>query len=67
MNQKYSDVERRFTIGGMDRSGCFTVQNAFNSQPDIVPTSGSVGLIYPVPNGQDIMGRFYTLGLRARM
>jgi outer membrane receptor protein involved in Fe transport len=61
------NLERRFSIGGVDCSGYFTVQNAFNSQPDIVATSGSVGLIYPVPNGQDIMGRFYTIGLRARM
>jgi hypothetical protein len=61
------NLERRFTAGGMDCSGYITVQNAFNSQPDIVPTSGSVGLIYPVPNGQDIMGRFYTIGLRVRM
>jgi hypothetical protein len=44
-----------------------TVQNAFNAQPDIVPASGSIGLVYPVPNGQDIMGRFYTIGVRARM
>ncbi len=43
-----------------------TVQNAFNAKPEIVPYSGSVGLTFPVPPGQDIMGRYYTVGVRAR-
>jgi outer membrane receptor protein involved in Fe transport len=62
-----ANVERRFAVGGIDWSAYFTVQNAFNAKPDIVPSGGSVGLVYPVPSNQDIMGRYYTVGVRARM
>ena len=43
-----------------------TIQNAFDAKPEIVPLAGSVGLTFPVPPGQDIMGRYYTVGVRAR-
>lgn len=62
-----ANLQRRFTAGGIEWSAYFTVQNALNAKPDVVPSGGSVGLIYPVPTGQDIMGRYYTVGIRARM
>ena len=52
---------------GADLSAYFTVQNLFNSKPDLVPAGGSVGLFYPVPNGEDIMGRYLTLGIRGKL
>jgi iron complex outermembrane recepter protein len=61
------NVERRFAVGGIDWAAYFTVQNTLNEKPDIVPAGGSVGLGYPVANGHDIMGRFYTVGIRGRM
>jgi outer membrane receptor protein involved in Fe transport len=61
------NVERRFATGGIEWAAYFTVQNALNEKPDIVPSGGSVGLGYPVANGHDIMGRFYTFGVRGRM
>jgi len=43
-----------------------TIQNVANAKPEIVPLAGSIGLTFPVPAGQDIMGRYYTVGVRAR-
>jgi hypothetical protein len=42
------------------------MQNVTNAKPEIVPLAGSIGLTFPVPPGQDIMGRYYTIGVRAR-
>lgn len=45
----------------------FTVENLFGSKPQIDPSAGSIGLVYPVAPGEDIMGRYLTLGIRARL
>ncbi|HEY2011418.1 MAG TPA: TonB-dependent receptor [Rhizomicrobium sp.] len=72
----YIDVnmERRFTIDGDTYSAYFTVQNLFNALAPLDPTtSGAPGIYYPVANGQsggsdaDIMGRYFTIGLRASL
>jgi iron complex outermembrane receptor protein len=60
------NLDWKFKAMGADSSAYFTVQNLFNSRPDIVPASGSVGIVYPVPGGYDIMGRYYTIGVRSR-
>lgn len=41
------------------------VQNLFNTQPPIVPIATGIGIQYPVPNGYDIIGRYFTFGVRA--
>jgi iron complex outermembrane recepter protein len=52
---------------GGQLTGYFTVQNLTNAQSDIYTTSGSVGLSYPIPFGQDLMGRYFTIGVRASL
>jgi iron complex outermembrane receptor protein len=61
-------VTRDFTIDGNDMSGYVTVQNAFNSYAPLNPTGASnPGLFYPVPAGYDVLGRYFTIGLRAKL
>ena len=48
-------------------TGYFTVQNLINAKSDIYTTSGSVGLAYPIPFGQDLIGRYFTIGIRASL
>lgn len=61
-----ANVEWKFSPYGTQSAVYFTVQNLANARPDIVAAGGSVGINYPVPAGQDIMGRYYTIGLRTR-
>ncbi|HET7086236.1 MAG TPA: TonB-dependent receptor [Rhizomicrobium sp.] len=65
----YLDVnlERNFEVSGGQFTGYFTVQNLTNAQSDIYTTSGSVGLTYPIPFGQDLIGRYFTIGVRASL
>ena len=44
----------------------FNVQNLLNAKPQILPPAGSIGLLYPVPAGYDIMGRYFTFGFKAK-
>jgi hypothetical protein len=75
-SSNYVDVnlERRFTVDGDSYSAYLTVQNLFNDQaPLAATTSGAPGIYYPVANGNsggsdaDIMGRYFTIGLRASL
>lgn len=66
------DIEKKFKVQDTIYSAYFTIQNIFNTQAPLAPTtSGAPGIYYPVANGQsggsdaDIMGRYFTLGLRA--
>ncbi len=61
------NLERNFTVDGGQFTGYFTVQNLTNAQSDVYSTSGSVGLTYPIPFGQDLMGRYFTIGIRASL
>jgi iron complex outermembrane receptor protein len=60
-------LERNFEASGGQFTGYFTVQNLTNAQSDVYTTSGSVGLSYPIPFGQDLMGRYFTVGVRASL
>jgi len=44
----------------------FNVQNLLNAKPQILPPAGSIGLMFPVPAGYDIMGRYFTFGFKAK-
>jgi hypothetical protein len=57
-------VERRFTFRGLETSAYLSVENVFNVQPPLVAWPGSVGITYPAPYGDDILGRYFTLGFR---
>jgi hypothetical protein len=44
------------------------VQNVFNTLAPLVQNqSGSPGLLYPVTTGMDVMGRYFTIGLRGSL
>jgi outer membrane receptor protein involved in Fe transport len=69
-SQNYIDLnlQRRFSMDGGNYTGYFTVQNLFNAAPPLVPGgSGSPGLTYPVGPGGDVMGRYFTIGLRGSL
>jgi hypothetical protein len=61
------NLERNFDVDGGTYTGYFTVQNLTNAQSDISTNSGSVGLTYPIPFGQDLIGRYFTIGIRANL
>ena len=74
-SQNYLDlnITRKFNLDGADYSAYVTVQNLFNDLAPLYPTtSGAPGIFYPVPGGgggtgADIMGRYFTIGLRASL
>lgn len=61
------DVERDFEAGGFDMTGYFNVQNFFNAKGQVYENSAVQGIHYPIPAEEDIMGRYFTLGIRARL
>jgi outer membrane receptor protein involved in Fe transport len=61
------NVERKFDVEGADMSVYLVIQNLIDARPDLVPSVTNIGLSYPVAPGQDIMGRYFTIGLRANL
>jgi outer membrane receptor protein involved in Fe transport len=61
------DVEREFEAGGFDVTGYFNIQNFFNAKGQVYENSAVQGIHYPIPSEEDIMGRYFTLGVRANM
>jgi outer membrane receptor protein involved in Fe transport len=62
------NLERKFTIDDAQLSAYFTVQNVINTlSPVFSTTAGAPGIFYPVPSGEDVMGRYFTIGLRAAL
>lgn len=64
-NQLDVNVTRAFTMAGTRMSAYVVIENLLDRQPDIV--GGALGNAYPAPAGQSIMGRYYTIGIRARL
>jgi outer membrane receptor protein involved in Fe transport len=59
------NLQRRFSVDDNNYTAYFTVQNVFNTLAPVVQNqSGSPGLLYPVATGMDVMGRYFTIGLR---
>jgi iron complex outermembrane receptor protein len=58
-------LTKKITLdNGSALSAFFNVQNAFNSiPPDVTGSSGNPGGVN-VPQGEDIMGRYFTIGVR---
>ncbi|HVV27363.1 MAG TPA: TonB-dependent receptor [Rhizomicrobium sp.] len=54
---------------GMVMSAYFNVQNAFDSVPPYtVGSSGNPGSIFGgIPQGEDVMGRYFTIGIRGNL
>jgi hypothetical protein len=59
------DLEREFQAGGFDVTGYFNIQNFFNAKGQVYENSAVQGIHYPIPSEEDIMGRYFTLGIRA--
>lgn len=62
-----TDLEREFKAGGFDMTGYFNIQNFFNAKGQVYENSAVQGIHYPIPSEEDIMGRYFTLGVRAAL
>ena len=65
----YTDlsVNYKMDVGGHELSPFVTVENLFNKRPPISGSGNSVpGLTFPSPNGFDVIGRYFTVGLRGK-
>ena len=63
-NELDATVQRKFEIDRSEVTGYLTVQNILNAQPALLGSS-TIGEFYPTPAGQDIRGRYFTIGVRA--
>jgi iron complex outermembrane receptor protein len=59
------NIDKKFNIDASTMDLYFTVQNAFKSVPPVAAGSnGNPGLAYPGPAGEDVIGRYFTIGIR---
>jgi iron complex outermembrane receptor protein len=59
-----------FTLEGAGMTAFFTISNLFDAKPAIfqVPSyTGSPGMNYPIVPYEDLIGRYFTLGLKLRL
>lgn len=61
------NVEREFEVNGIDYVPYLNVQNIFNNKGVLDTNTAVQGITYPVPADDDIMGRYFTLGVRLRL
>jgi hypothetical protein len=61
------DIDRDFQMGGADMTAYFNVQNFFNAKGQVYENSAVQGIHYPIPAEEDIMGRYFTIGIRAKL
>ena len=58
----------RTEIAGHEITPFLTVENLFNKRPPIAGTTNSVpGLFFPSASGYDVIGRYFTMGVRGRL
>jgi outer membrane receptor protein involved in Fe transport len=66
----YTDlsISYRMEVDGHEVRPFLTVENLFNKRPPINGGDNSVpGLFFPTPAGFDVMGRYFTVGVRGRL
>jgi iron complex outermembrane recepter protein len=61
------NVQREFEVNGIDYVPYLNVQNIFNNKGVLDTNTAVQGITYPVPADDDIMGRYFTLGVRLRL
>jgi iron complex outermembrane receptor protein len=62
-----ASISYAMKVAGHDVVPFLTVENLFNRKPPVSGTNGNAaGLFYPTVSGFDVMGRYYTGGIRAR-
>ena len=65
----YTDISLsyRTEVGGHEISPFMTIENLFNKRPPVAGGGNSVpGLFYPSVGGFDVIGRYFTVGVRGR-
>lgn len=65
----YTDVYVSYDIkaGGVEFTPFLTVENLFNKQPPLIGGQNNVpGLFYSTGRGFDVIGRYFTMGIRGR-
>jgi outer membrane receptor protein involved in Fe transport len=65
----YTDlsISYRTEVDGHEVRPFLTIENLFNKRPPINGGDNSVpGLFFPTPAGFDVMGRYFTVGIRGR-
>jgi len=60
------NIDWTLPLGGSESVAYFTVENLFNAKPEPFPATGSIGIGYPAPPGYDVLGRYFTIGIRSR-
>ena len=67
--QSYLDIniQKDFMIGSTKVTPYLNVQNVFNAKGEVYSTSAVQGIWYPVSQDDDVMGRYFTVGVRVRM
>jgi iron complex outermembrane recepter protein len=61
------NLERDFEVNGAALTSYLNVQNLFNN-PGVLDTNTAVqGINYPVSADNDVMGRYFTLGVRVKL
>lgn len=61
------NIQKDFQIGGAKVTPYLNVQNLFNAKGEVYSSSAVQGIYYPVSQDDDIMGRYFTIGVRVRM
>ena len=60
-------ISYRTEISGHEFTPFLTVENLFNKRPPVAGHTASVpGLFYPSAEGYDVIGRYFTMGVRGR-
>lgn len=61
------NIQKDFQIGGTKVTPYINVQNLFNAKGEVYSNSAVQGIYYPVSQDDDVMGRYFTIGVRVRM
>jgi iron complex outermembrane recepter protein len=60
-------IQKDFMIGDTKVTPYLNIQNLFNKQGEVYSISAVQGIWYPVSQDDDVMGRYFTIGVRVRM
>ncbi|MGN6358390.1 MAG: TonB-dependent receptor domain-containing protein [Novosphingobium sp.] len=60
-------IQKELDIGGTKVIPYLNVQNLFNAKGEVYSNSAVQGIYYPVSQDDDVMGRYFTIGVRVRM
>lgn len=61
------NVQKEFSVGASRLTAYVNVQNIFNTKGEVYSTSAVQGIYFPVSQDDDIMGRYFTVGMKIKM